>query len=147
MIRAFDHTSFTVADIDVAVAFWRDVMGLRLDDLSRREQPWLGRVVGLPGATCRVAHLRGHGSHLELIEYDEGWQGENVFGPANRPGAAHLAFWVDDIAAAVEQMTAGGATRLGEVTLCASGPVADCLAIYLRDPGGIIVELVEEVGG
>ncbi len=146
MIRAFDHTSFTVADIDAAVAFWRDVMGLRLDDLSSREQPWLGAVVGLPGATCRVADLRGHGTHLEFIEYDEDWRGESVFGPANRPGAAHLAFHVGDIEAAVEHMTAGGATKLGEVTLCDSGPVADCLAIYMKDPGGIIVELVEESG-
>lgn len=146
MIRAFDHTSFTVADIDAAVAFWRDVMGLRLDDLSSREQPWLGAVVGLPGATCRVAHLRRHGAHLEFIEYDEDWRGESVFGPANRPGAAHLAFTVDDIEAVVDAMTAGGAAKLGEVTLCASGPVADCLAIYMKDPGGIIVELVEESG-
>ena len=144
MIRAFDHTSFTVADIDATVAFWRDVVGFRVDDLSRREQPWLGTVVGLPGATCRVAHLRGHGAHLELIEYDGDWRGESVFGPANRPGAAHLAFLVDDIEATVRRMTAGGGSKLGEVTPCGSGPVADCLAVYMKDPGGIIVELVEQ---
>ena len=144
MIKAFDHTSFTVADIEAAVAFWRDVMGFRLDDLSSREQPWLGQVVGLPGATCRVAHLRGHGAHLELIEYDSDWRGESVFGPANRPGAAHLAFVVDDIEATVRRITAGGGSKLGEVALCGSGPVADCLAVYMKDPGGIIVELVEQ---
>lgn len=39
MIRAFDHTSFTVADIDATVAFWRDVMGFRLDGLCKAGLP------------------------------------------------------------------------------------------------------------
>ena len=67
-----------------------------------------------------------------------------MFGPANRPGAAHLAFLVDDIETTVRRMTAGGGSKLGEVALCGSGPVADCLAVYMKDPGGIIVELVEQ---
>ena len=144
MITAGEHTSCTVADIDTAVAFWRDVMGVRLAACARRTQPWLGHVVGLPGAPCRTAHLRGHGAHLEFIAYDGDWRGESVFGPANRPGAAHLAFLVDDIETTVRRMTAAGGSKLGEVALCGSGPVADCLAVYMKDPGGIIVELVEQ---
>ena len=60
MIQSFDHTSFTVADIERAVAFWRDVMGFAVADLSSREGDWLGAVVGVPGARCRIAHLHGH---------------------------------------------------------------------------------------
>ena len=41
MIQSFDHTSFTVADIEGAVAFWRDVMGFAVADLSSREGDWL----------------------------------------------------------------------------------------------------------
>ena len=49
------------ADLGPSITFWRDVMGLDLDDLSPRTQPWLGAVVGRPGATCRIAHMTGHG--------------------------------------------------------------------------------------
>ena len=143
-ITAYDHTSFTVSDLDRAVAFWRDAMGFRVDDVSPRTQPWLGAVVGVPGARCRIAHLLGHGVHLEFIQYDDPYQGQSVFGPANRPGAAHLAFLVDDIHEFVARMLEHGATQLGEITLCDSGHAGGSEALYLSDPNGVIVELVGE---
>jgi acetyltransferase-like isoleucine patch superfamily enzyme len=77
LIQSFDHTSFTVADIERAVVFWRDVMGFAVADLSTREGDWLGAVVGVPGARCRIAHPHGHGAHLEFIQYVE--IGDDVF--------------------------------------------------------------------
>lgn len=142
MIRGFDHTSFTVADIDRAVAFWRDAMGFDLADLSIREGEWLGAVVGVPGARCRIAHLHGHGLHLELIEYVEA-RGVDISGPPNRPGTAHLAFVVDDIEAVADRMLAAGASGQGRISACTSGPAVGCRAVYLKDPSGIIVELVQ----
>jgi catechol 2,3-dioxygenase-like lactoylglutathione lyase family enzyme len=145
-ITRFDHASFTVADIDRTVAFWRDVMGLDLDDLSPRTQPWLGAVVGRPGATCRIAHMTGHGCHMEFIAYDEGFGGENVFGPATRPGAAHVAFYTDDINGMAERIVAAGGSLMGEITFCAAeGHNRDCLAAYACDPEGIIIDLIEDL--
>lgn len=143
-ITAYEHTSFTVSDLDVGVTFWRDAMGFCVGDVSPRTQPWLGEVVGVPGARCRIAHLTGHGLHLELIAYDNDYQGENVFGPANRPGAAHLAFLVDDVHGIVETLLAHGARQVGAITTCDSGQANGCDAVYLQDPNGIIVELVDD---
>jgi catechol 2,3-dioxygenase-like lactoylglutathione lyase family enzyme len=142
LIQSFDHTSFTVADIEGAVAFWRDVMGFAVADLSPREGAWLGAVVGVPGARCRIAHLHGHGTHLEFIQYLAP-PGADVTGPPNRPGTAHLAFVVEDIEAMAERMLEAGASEQGRITRCTSGAAAGCLAVYLKDPNGIIVELVE----
>ena len=145
-ITRFDHASFTDADIDRTVAFWRDVMGLRLDDLSPRTQPWLGAVVGSPGATCRIAHMTGHGCHMEFICYDEGYSGESVFGPATRPGAAHVAFYTDDLRGMAARIVDAGGALLGEITFCAAeGHNTDCLAAYVRDPEGIIIDLIEDL--
>jgi catechol 2,3-dioxygenase-like lactoylglutathione lyase family enzyme len=146
MILGYDHTSFTVADIDRAVVFWRDAMGFALDDLSAREGDWLGSVVGVPGARCRIAHLHGHGLHLEFIQYLEP-VGTDVTGPPHRPGTAHLAFLVEDIETAARRMLEGGASEQGRITRCSSGAAAGCLAVYLKDPNGIIVELVELAPG
>ena len=143
-ITAYDHASFTVTDLDAAVAFWRDAMGFQVEEVSPRTQPWLGEVVGVPGATCRIAHLLGFGVHLEFIAYDEPHQAENVFGPANRPGAAHVAFLVHDIRVFVQRMLAHGATQVGDVAYCTGGHAGGSHAVYLRDPNGVIVELVEE---
>jgi len=144
-ITGYNHTSFTVSDIDRAVAFWSEVMDFKVNDLSPRTQPWLGEVVGKPGATCRIAHLSGHGLHLEFIDYDEK-SDDNVFGPATRTGASHVAFHVDDIETFCGRMIAGGATKLGTIALCGNDAMsAGCLAIYMKDPEGIIVELVEDL--
>ena len=148
-ITAYDHTSFTVPDLDKGVTFWRDIMRFRVDDVSDRTQPWLGQVVGVPDASCRIAHLFGYGLHLELIEYidpvDD--QGNVLFGPANRPGSAHMAFLVDEIHPFVNHMLAGGASTVGEIALCDGGHADSCHAVYLADPNGIIVELVEDTPG
>ena len=146
MIQSFDHTSFTVADVERAVAFWRDVMGFAVTDLSGREGDWLGAVVGVPGARCRIAHLHGHGTHLEFIQYLVP-AGDDVTGPPNRPGTAHVAFVVHDIEALAQRMLEAGASEQGRITRCTSGAAACCLAVYLKDPNGIIVELVEVAAG
>ena len=144
-IKSFDHSSFTVADIDRAVSFWTDVMGFVLDDPSPRTQPWLGGVVGALGATCRVTHLSVHGCHPELIGYDAPHQGESVFGPTVRPEASDLAFFVDDIEGFCDAMVAGGGTMLGSITRCgADGHSGGARAVYMKDSEGIIVQLVED---
>jgi catechol-2,3-dioxygenase len=66
-----------------------------------------------------------------------------VTGPPNRPGTAHLAFVVEDIEAMAQRMLEAGASEQGRITRCTSGAAAGCLAVYLKDPNGIIVELVE----
>ena len=68
-------------------------------------------------------------------------------GPPNRPGTAHVAFLVDDIQAMNRWMLAAGASEQGRITRCSSGAAAGCLAVYLKDPNGIIVELVELAPG
>jgi catechol 2,3-dioxygenase-like lactoylglutathione lyase family enzyme len=142
LIQSFDHTSFTVADVECAVAFWRDAMGFAVADVSLREGDWLGAVVGVPGARCRIAHLHGHGTHLEFIQYLVP-AGNDVTGPPNRPGTAHVAFVVRDLEAMAQRMLEAGASEQGRITRCTSGTAAGCLAVYLSDPNGIIVELVE----
>jgi catechol 2,3-dioxygenase-like lactoylglutathione lyase family enzyme len=142
LIQSFDHTSFTVADIERAVGFWRDVMGFAVADLSLREGDWLGAVVGVPGARCRIAHLHGHGAHIEFIQYLTP-AGGDVTGPPNRPGTAHVAFLVEDIEALVTRMLEAGASEQGRIARCGSGPATGCLAVYLKDPNGIIIELAE----
>jgi lactoylglutathione lyase len=145
-VASYHHTSFTVADALRGIAFWRDVMGFELIEQGPREGAWLGAVVGVPGARCRIAHLRGHGLHLELIQYLEP-AGADVTGPPNRPGSAHIAFVVEDIEQQAARMLAAGAAWQGAITRCTSGPAAGCRAAYLRDPNGILVELVEPAAG
>lgn len=70
MIIGLDHAALSVADLDRSLAFYRDVLGLELIRiLECPPSTHLDEVVGMPGCTARIAHLRGGRTMFELFEY------------------------------------------------------------------------------
>ena len=142
MIKGFNHTSFTVANLDRAVQFWTEGLGFKAASVSERTGDWQGRITGAPGAKLKIAHLLGYGHHIEFIEYLEA-AGTNLALSPNMAGAAHVCLEVSDIENTVEMLASLGAKPQGELVEVDSGPVKGCRAIYMRDPNEIIIELEE----
>jgi catechol 2,3-dioxygenase-like lactoylglutathione lyase family enzyme len=142
MIRAFNHTSFTVTDMDRALRFWTEGLGFQAASVSPRAGNWQEAVTGVPGAELLVAHLYGHGTHIEFIQYLSGAGASGPIEP-NRETAAHVCFEVDNIETIWQGLMALGASSQGRIAAVASGPMNGLRAGYLRDPGGIVIELVE----
>lgn len=142
MITGFNHTSFTVADLDRAVRFWTEALGFEAASVSERHGDWQGTVTGVPGARLRVAHLYGYGHHMEFIEYLEGAGAAPALSP-NMPGVAHVCLEVEDIHETAEKLFAQGATPQGEMIKVDEGAEPGSWAGYLRDPNGIVIELLE----
>jgi catechol 2,3-dioxygenase-like lactoylglutathione lyase family enzyme len=142
MITGFNHTSFTVADMQKSVTFWTEQLGYAAASVGPRQGLWQEEVTGVAGASLLVAHLFGHGHHIEFIQY----LGGAVEGAAPTPslvGAAHVALETDDIEATWDAMIAAGATPQGKIALVTTGAVAGVKAGYIRDPNGILIELVQ----
>jgi catechol 2,3-dioxygenase-like lactoylglutathione lyase family enzyme len=142
MIRAFHHTSFTVADLQRSVDFWSRVLGFEALPSTRRDAPWAGRAIGIPGAALRTVHLRGYGHTLELMQFDD------VRGSADRLqphdcGAGHICLVVDDIEGVRQAIVAGGGRAQGEIVTIGEEPRKGCKVVYLRDPNGLLIELIE----
>jgi catechol 2,3-dioxygenase-like lactoylglutathione lyase family enzyme len=89
-----------------------------------------------------VAHLYGHGAHIEFIQYLSGSGSAGEVEP-NSACAAHICLEVDDIEHTWAQLVSAGAGLQGEITIVDNGSVRGVKAGYLRDPNGIIIELVE----
>lgn len=142
MITGFNHTSFTVRDLDKALAFWSGVLGFHPGTVGTRQGSWQQGVTGVPGALLKVAHIYGHGAHIELIEYLQGAAPAVRFQPST-PCAGHICLEVDDIDAEWARLMAAGATPQGAITTASNGPGAGMRAAYMRDPDGIIIELLE----
>jgi catechol 2,3-dioxygenase-like lactoylglutathione lyase family enzyme len=142
MITGFNHTSFTVTDMDRAVRFWTAALGFEARSVSPRSGEWQAKVTGVRGAGLLVAHLFGHGTHIEFIQYTSGAGVARRIDP-NMACAAHVCLEVSDIEETWPKLIEAGATPQGEVTLIDNGPVKGLKAGYLRDPCGIIIELVE----
>jgi catechol 2,3-dioxygenase-like lactoylglutathione lyase family enzyme len=142
MITGFNHTSFTVADMEKSVKFWTEMLGYEAASVSPREGKWQEEVTGVAGASLLVAHLYGHGHHIEFIQYLGGATPGNPSAPS-LVGAAHVALETDDIEATWKALIAAGATPQGRIARVTTGAVAGVKAGYIRDPNGILIELVE----
>jgi catechol 2,3-dioxygenase-like lactoylglutathione lyase family enzyme len=143
-IQRMDHVGVVVDDLADAVAFFA-ALGLELQGEAPVEGDWVDRIVGLEGVRAQIAMLQtpdGHG-RLELAKFhapsaDGGYERA----PANAPGIRHVAFLVDDIDAVLARLRARGAELVGEL-----GRYRDVYRLcYVRGPGGIIVELAQQIG-
>jgi predicted enzyme related to lactoylglutathione lyase len=103
----------------------------------------LERGTGVRGAALKGVHLRmpGHGADgptLEIFTYNNLAQSQAPV--ANRPGFGHIAFAVDDVAAATDAVIAAGGSRHGDIVTTPAGTGSVTWA-YVRDPEGNLIEL------
>jgi catechol 2,3-dioxygenase-like lactoylglutathione lyase family enzyme len=142
MITGFNHTSFTVDDMQKSVAFWTEMLGFKAASVSPREGRWQEEVTGIAGASLLVAHLYGHGHHIEFIQYLAGAVPGAAPPPALR-GAAHVCLETDDIERTWAALLQAGATAQGGIATVTTGAVGGAKAGYIRDPNGILIELLQ----
>ena len=99
--------------------------------------------MGVPGAALRQVCLRLGDTMLELLEY------RTPPSETERPllshsrGATHVAFGVDDIAAAKAELEAAGVAFYSDVNVVDEGVLAGWRWVYFADPDGYPLELVE----
>ena len=140
------HTGITVKDIDKAVPFYRDVLGLELvvspTDPADGEE--LSAGVGVPGACLRQAVLESGDVGIELFEYLTPAAEIDEPPTVNNPGHGHVAFQVDDIQAEYKRMLSLGVRFNTEPNYIAEGPLSGWKWVYFKDPEGILLELVEK---
>ncbi len=143
-IKRMDHVGIVVEDLADAIEFFVE-LGLELEGQTSVEGEWVGRVIGLEGVRAQIAMLQtpdGHG-RIELAQFHSpAADGGGEHAPANAPGIRHVTFAVDDIEAVVARLRARGAELIGEVVRYED--IYDLC--YVRGPGGIIVELAEQIG-
>jgi catechol 2,3-dioxygenase-like lactoylglutathione lyase family enzyme len=146
-LRGLDHVGFTVPDLEQAVRFFVDVLGCeRFYDLGpfRSDGDWMARHLGVhPRAVMKKLTLLrcGHGSNFEIFEYEA--PDRRTEQPRNSDvGGHHLAFYVDDMDAALAYLKAHGVRVLGEPTVRRDGPSGGQTWVYFLTPWGMQCELV-----
>ena len=145
MQAKYVHTNLVARDWQHLADFYESVFGCE-PLLPARDYRGdnLDAATSLEGAALQGMHLRlpgfGEGGPtLEIFQYEEAVTRE---APAiNRPGFAHLAFAVDDVQAATDEVLAAGGSEYGERTVFETSDGRKVEMIYLCDPEGNIIEL------
>lgn len=141
MSQAFHHVAISTPDLERALAFYRDLLGL--EEIGRTHWPagtrQINRVLGLEDSAATQVMLQGHNLCLELFQFSlpetRPEEGER---PVNRHGITHFCLDVKGIDALYQ--------RLLEAGVRFHAPPQDfggAKATYARDPDGNVFELQE----
>ena len=137
------HTSFTVANLERSLEFFRDRLGLEVVYTREVSDDYFGRIVGFPGCRVKAALLRipGSGHHVEFFEYLTPAGQPHEPRPCD-PGSSHLSLLADDLPGLYEQLR-GSVDFISEPVRIEAGPNAGGYGVYLRDPNGVLIELFQ----
>jgi methylmalonyl-CoA/ethylmalonyl-CoA epimerase len=133
MIKNINHIAIIVADIDAALEFWRDTLGL---EMSRVEE--------VRTQQAEVAFLRVGKSEIELMRPTSEDSGAAHFLAKRGVGMHHIALEVDDLEAMLEQLKDRGVRLINETPVAAAGGRRAAF-IHPESASGMLVELYESI--
>jgi len=145
------HGGISVSDMDASLAFYRDGLGLDVTLDAVRDAPYLHETLAVSFSALRYVLLRVPGSEtgavVELLEY----QGAERMPAAARPqdpGSGHLCLQVSDAVALHARLRElGYRSRSPESVAITAGGNAGGRIVYVADPDGYWVELLERPRG
>ncbi len=143
------HYSFTVSDLDAAIAFYRDVLGWTLVHRQVQHNEYTARLVGYPGADIEVAQLAIPGQHrgisthdMELVHYRFP---AGVARPIEikDPGEGHIAIAVEDADAEYARLVALGVHFFSPPNEITAGVNVGGKCCYFKGFDGVHLELLQ----
>ena len=146
MLVSFAHTGFVVKDLEKSISFYRDVLGLELRGKSDNDgTEKLSKLLGFPRVHLKAAALvLGNGDILELLEYVLP-AGKDVRKERNDLGAAHLAFFVQDIDELYQETSHKGLKFINPPTPTYRDGKLIMKSSYAQDPDGNWLEFMERL--
>ncbi len=126
-----DHLGIAVPNIDQALRFYQDVLGM---GQAVRET--------VEGEKVHVAMLNAGESRIELLEASSPDSTIAKFIDKRGPGIHHIALRVPDLAEAVARISSAGGRVLNEPRIGAGGH--KYVFVHPASAGGVLLELIEE---
>lgn len=137
------HFSFTVSDVERSIDFYVGALGFRPPPAVREIRgEWISTMTGFPEARLRIAFVELADVSLELIEYLHPRGAPAVRTTTADAGSAHIAIAVPSIEEAARRLEFFGGKLFSRPVLIPDGAWRGRQVVYVRDPDGIVVELV-----
>ena len=132
MIARLDHIGIAVQNIQDALQFFQNALGLELDHVALEE-----------GGKTQVAFLPVSGSEVELVESSDPESGLSKYLAKRGEGIHHICFEVSDINGALARLKENGAQLIDETPrLNASG--TRYAFIHPKSAHGVLIELYQK---
>ncbi len=131
MIKKISHIAIVVPELEEALAFWVEILGLPLEHVEH-----------VPDQDVDVAFLPSGESEIELLEPLSQESGVARFMERRGPGMHHICFEVDDIENMLDRMKTAGIPLINEDPTFGTGG-KKIVFVHPKGTGGVLVELYE----
>ena len=129
--KKISHVAILVDDIEAAMKFWRDGLGLEIEQIEE-----------LPEQEARVAFLPLGDSEIELVEPTSDNSGIARYLEKRGPGMHHVCFEVEDIRALLSHLSNNGVRLINETPRVSAGGKMYAF-IHPESTNGVLVELYQ----
>jgi len=129
-LKKINHVAVVISDINEALKFWRDALGIELD-----------HVEDVPSQKAMVAFLPVGESEIELVKPTAEDTGAAKFLAERGGGMHHLCFEVDDVVGMLADLKVKGIRLINEEPI--SLPGRKMAFVHPKSTGGVLVELYE----
>ena len=129
-IIKINHVAIVVENIEEALTFWRDALGLPLDHLE-----------DVPSQQSKVAFLPVGDNEVELVAPTNDDSGMGKYLQSKGPGMHHLCFEVSNIEEILISLKGKGVRLINETPQ--ELPGRKMAFIHPKSTGGVLVELYE----
>jgi methylmalonyl-CoA/ethylmalonyl-CoA epimerase len=130
-IKKINHVAVVVDDMDKALSFWRDALGMELHELR-----------DVPAEKSQIAFLPLEGSEVELVMPTSDDSGIAKYLSKRGAGMHHICLEVDDILGMLAQLQAKGVRLINEEPRTAADGKKYAF-IHPESTSGVLVELYE----
>lgn len=141
MITNLNHVSFTVSNIEKSIIFYRDILGLKLLDISTRGVEFSEQVTGIKGADLKIAYFEVNNCKVELIEYLAP-KGQKIDTTTCNVGSAHICFNVDEFTSFVNNLRKNNVKFSGDICEIPAGPNKGRSVLYFEDNDSNTIEII-----
>jgi len=128
-----NHLAIVVDDIDAALRFWRESLGLTQS----------GAVKSIPAEAVDIAFLELGDAHIELIQPTTAEGGVAKYLAKRGPGLHHLCLEVPDLDATLNELRARGCELINESPRQGDG--RRYAFIHPKSASGVLLELYESI--
>jgi len=130
-IKKINHVAVVVGDMDQALSFWRDALGMEIQELR-----------DVPAENSQVAFMPLEGSEVELVMPTTDDSGIAVFLSKRGPGMHHICLEVDDIEGMLVQLKEKNVQLINEEPRIAVDGRKYAF-IHPKSASGVLVELYQ----
>jgi catechol 2,3-dioxygenase-like lactoylglutathione lyase family enzyme len=141
MITQIRHTGLVVRNLEIALHFWRDILGFRVAKQMDESGPHIDAMMGLKDVRVTTVKLVApDGGMIELLYFLSHPDSPRWSGKPHSTGFTHVAMTVTKLDDFYHKLMTEGVTFFAPPQLSLDGSVK---VTYCQGPEGVMLELVE----